>query len=85
MLRVVYPGRSVVLWLLLAAVAVVCPAQFTPFDTGTYAAKVISHLNYNKQHSNSLSHVEPHTKEIDPGLRSSTVSDVVSFDPAHVR
>src|ERR1700688_5057851 len=42
MLRVVYPGRTVVLSLLLAAVAVVCPAQFTPFDTGTYAAKVIS-------------------------------------------
>src|SRR5579863_5115859 len=42
MLRVVYPGRLVVLSLLLAAVAGVCPAQFTPFDTGTYAAKVIS-------------------------------------------
>lgn len=28
--------------LLVAAVAVVCPAQFTSFDTGTYAAKVIS-------------------------------------------
>src|SRR5579864_3136842 len=42
MLRVVYPGRTVVLPLLFAAMAVVCPAQFTPFDTGTYAAKVIS-------------------------------------------
>src|SRR5579863_2645034 len=42
MLRVVYPGRLVVLSLLLAAVAGVCPAQFTPFDTGTYAAKVVS-------------------------------------------
>ena len=42
MLRVVYPGQTVVLWLLLAAVAVVCPAQFVPFDTGNYAAKVVS-------------------------------------------
>ena len=42
MLRVVYPGRTVMLSLLLAAVAVVCPAQFAPFDTGSYAAKVIS-------------------------------------------
>ncbi len=42
MLRFVYPGRMVVLLLLLAAMAAVCPAQFTPFDTGTYAAKVIS-------------------------------------------
>ena len=42
MLRVVYPGRMFVLSLLLAAMAVVCPAQFTPFSTGTYAAKVIS-------------------------------------------
>ena len=42
MLRVVYPGRTVVLSLLLAAVAVVCPAQFTPFYSNSYAAKVIS-------------------------------------------
>src|SRR5882757_7948784 len=42
MMRFVYPGRTVVLSLLLAAMAAVCPAQFTPFQTGTYAAKVIS-------------------------------------------
>jgi hypothetical protein len=42
MLRVVYPGRTLVLTLLLAAVAAVCPAQFIPFDTAGYAAKVIS-------------------------------------------
>lgn len=42
MLRFVYPGRTVVLSLLLAAVAAVCPAQITPFNTGNYAAKVVS-------------------------------------------
>src|SRR6266436_4824589 len=42
MMRVVYPGRMVVLSLMLVAIAAVCPAQFTPFQTGTYAAKVIS-------------------------------------------
>src|SRR6185295_1578123 len=42
MLRAVYPGRMVVLSLLLAAMAVVCSAQLTPFSTGTYAAKVVS-------------------------------------------
>jgi len=42
MLCFVYPGRTLVLSLLLAAVAGVCSAQFTSFDTGSYAAKVIS-------------------------------------------
>ena len=42
MLRVVCPDRTVVLSLLVAAVAGVCQGQFTSFDTATYAAKVIS-------------------------------------------
>ena len=42
MLRFVYPGRTVVLSLVFAAVAAVCSAQFNPFDTSAYAAKVIS-------------------------------------------
>lgn len=42
MLRVLYPGKTVLLSLLLLAVAAVCPAQFIPLDAGNYAAKVIS-------------------------------------------
>src|SRR5579862_3662086 len=42
MLRVVYPGRTVVVSLLFAAMAVVCSAQFAPFGAINYAAKVIT-------------------------------------------
>ena len=42
MLRVLYPGKTVMLSLLLLAAAAVCPAQFIPLDAGNYAAKVIS-------------------------------------------
>ena len=42
MLRVVHLNRWVVLGLLLAAGAAVCPAQLLPFSTTNYAAKVIS-------------------------------------------
>ncbi|MDP9115478.1 MAG: FecR domain-containing protein, partial [Acidobacteriota bacterium] len=42
MLRVVHLNRWVVLGLLLAAGAAVCPAQLLPFSTTNYAAKVIT-------------------------------------------
>jgi len=42
MLRVVYPGRTLVLPLVLAAFAAVCSAQIAPFDAAGYAAKVVS-------------------------------------------
>jgi len=42
MLRLLCPGKTVALSLLLAAGAGVCSAQLIPFDTGNYAAKVIS-------------------------------------------
>jgi ferric-dicitrate binding protein FerR (iron transport regulator) len=42
MLRVVHLNRLAVLPLLVAAVAGVCSAQFTPFNTANYAAKVVT-------------------------------------------
>jgi len=42
MLRLLCPGKTVALSLLLAAAAGVCSAQLIPFDTGNYAAKVVS-------------------------------------------
>jgi len=42
MLRVVYLNKLVVLPLLLTAVAGVCSAQFDPFSSNNYAAKVIT-------------------------------------------
>src|ERR1035437_4991882 len=42
MLRVLYPSKTAVLSLLLAAIAGVCSAQLVPFNTSNYAAKVIT-------------------------------------------
>src|SRR6202171_6684358 len=42
MMSKVSPRNTVVLSLLLAAVAGVCPGQLVPFSTANYAAKVIS-------------------------------------------
>ena len=42
MLRTLYPGKLVVLSMLLTAAAGVCSAQLVPFSTSNYAAKVIT-------------------------------------------